>query len=62
MEQVLNIIKNETLTYHQQILQLAAQAENSLDVLKIDDDTKKLIDAEIICTMFVDDKLVFHFL
>lgn len=52
MEQVLNIIKNETLTYHQQILQLAGQAESTLEVLKIDDDTKKLIDEEIICTMF----------
>ena len=52
MEQVLNIIKNETLTYNQQVLQLAGQAENTLNVLKIDEETKKLLDAEIICTMF----------
>ncbi|MGL5693532.1 MAG: YjjI family glycine radical enzyme [Peptostreptococcaceae bacterium] len=52
MEQVLNIIKNETLTYHQQVLQLAGQAESTLNVLKIDEETQKLLDAEIICTMF----------
>lgn len=52
MEQVLNIIKNETLTYHQQILQLAGQAESTLNVLKIDEETKQLLNEEIICTMF----------
>ena len=52
MEQVLNIIKNETLTYNQQVLQLAGQAEITLNVLNIDEETKKLLDAEIICTMF----------
>ena len=52
MEQVLNIIKNETLTYNQQVLQLAGQAESTLNVLNIDEETKKLLDAEIICTMF----------
>ena len=40
MEQVLNIIKNETLTYNQQILQLAGQAESTLNVLNIDDSDK----------------------
>ena len=35
MEQVLNIIKNETLTYNQQVLQLAGQAESTLNVLNI---------------------------
>lgn len=52
MEQVLSIIKNESLTYNQQVLQLAGQAESTLDVLNIDEDTKKLIDENIICTMF----------
>ena len=52
MEQVLNIIKNETLTYNQQILQLAGQAESTLNVLNIDEETKNLLDKEIICTMF----------
>ncbi|MGL5379109.1 YjjI family glycine radical enzyme [Clostridium sp.] len=52
MDEVLNIIKNETLTYHQQILQLAGRAESTLNVLEIDEMTKKLIDDEIICTMF----------
>lgn len=52
MEQVLNIIKNETLTYSQQVLQLAGQAEGTLDVLKVDDETKKLIDEGVICTMY----------
>lgn len=40
MEQVLNIIKNETLTYNQQVLQLAGQAESTLNVLNIDEETK----------------------
>ena len=52
MEQVLNIIKNETLTYNQQVLQLAGQAESTLNVLNIDEETKPLFDSEIICTMF----------
>ncbi len=52
MEQVLNIIKNETLTYSQQVLQLAGQAESTLNVLNIDEETKPLLDSGIICTMF----------
>ena len=52
MNQVLEIIKNETLTYNQQVLQLAGYAGNSIEVFNIDEDTKKLLDAEIICTMF----------
>ena len=43
MKEVLDIIKNETLTYNQQVLQLAAQAENMLNVLNIDDETKELL-------------------
>lgn len=52
MNQVLEIIKNETLTYNQQVLQLAGYAGNSIEVFNIDEETKKLLDAEIICTMF----------
>ncbi|MGL6106214.1 YjjI family glycine radical enzyme [Romboutsia sp.] len=52
MQQVLDIIKNETLTYNQQVLQLAGQAESTLNVLDIDEDTKKLLDENIICGMF----------
>ncbi len=52
MKQVLSIIKDETLTYNQQVLQLASQAQNTLNVLNIDEETKVLLDKEIICTMF----------
>ena len=52
MNQVLEIIKNETLTYNKQLLQLAGYAGNSIEVFDIDEETKKLLDAEIICTMF----------
>lgn len=52
MEQVLDIIKNESLTYNQQVLQLAGQAESTLDVLNIDEETQKLLDENVICTMF----------
>lgn len=52
MNAVLDIIKNETLTYNQQILQLAAQAENTLDVLNINEETKALLDRNIIHDMF----------
>ena len=45
MNQVLEIIKNETLTYNQQVLQLAGYAGNSIEVFNIDEDTKKLLDA-----------------
>ena len=52
MQQVLNIIKDETLNYKQQVLQLAYEAENTLDVLKIDEETKELLNRNIICSMF----------
>ncbi len=52
MSTILDIIKNETLTYNQQVLQLAGQAESTLDVLNIEEETKKYMDKDIICTMF----------
>ena len=41
-----------SLTYHQQIKDLAAYAESTIEVLNIDDETKKLIDEGCICTLF----------
>ncbi|WP_195939133.1 YjjI family glycine radical enzyme [Romboutsia sp. 1001713B170131_170501_G6] len=52
MNQALNIIKNETLTYNQQVLQLAGQGESTLNVLNVDEETKPLLEKNIICTMF----------
>ncbi len=52
MSQVLDIIKNETLTYNQQVLQLAGQAESTLNVLNIEEETKAYMEKDIICTMF----------
>ena len=52
MNQVLEIIKNETLTYNQQLVQLAGYAGNTIEVFNLDEDTKKLLNEQIICTMF----------
>ena len=52
MNQVLEIIKNETLTYNQQLLPIAGYAGNSIEVFSIDEETQKLLDAEIKSTMF----------
>lgn len=52
MEQVLDIIKDTTLNYKQQVLRLAGEAENTLNVLNIDEETKDLLDKNIICNMF----------
>ncbi len=52
MNQVLDIIKNTSLTYHQQLKELAVYGENTLDVLQIDQETKKLIEDGIICSLF----------
>ena len=52
MNRVLEILKDKSLTYHQQIKDLAAYAESTIEVLNIDDETKKLIDEGCICTLF----------
>ena len=52
MERVLEILKDKTLTYNQQLKGLASYAENSIEVLNIDYETKKLIDEGCICTLF----------
>lgn len=52
MEGALKIIKDESLTYHQKLLSLAQFAENTLDVLKIDDKINDLRDKKIICDLY----------
>lgn len=52
MDNILEIIKNGTLTYEQKVLTLARAAENSIDVLNIKKDTQKLRDEGIICDLF----------
>ena len=51
MEAALRTIKDQTLTYHQQLIGLAGAAESTLNVLNIDTETRKLIEDNIICTL-----------
>lgn len=52
MNEILEIIKNGQLTYEQQVLALAREAENTLSVLNIDEATQKLREDGIICDLF----------
>lgn len=52
MNNILEIIKNRTLTYEQKVLTLARAAEDSIDVLNIKRDTQMLRDEGIICDLF----------
>ena len=52
MNRVLEIIKDESLTYHQQVKYLAGFAESVVEPLNVDVETKELIDSEVICTLF----------
>lgn len=52
MNRVLEILKDESLTYNQQLKGLAAYAENTIEVLNVDDETKRLIEEDCICTLF----------
>ncbi|MBW9149807.1 YjjI family glycine radical enzyme [Clostridium sp. CM028] len=52
MNNILEIIKNGTLTYEQKVLTLARAAEDSIDVLNIRRDTQMLRDEGIICDLF----------
>mgnify|MGYP001562232025 CR=1 FL=1 len=52
MNNILEIIKNGTLTYEQKVLTLARAAEDSIDVLNIRRDTQILRDEGIICDLF----------
>lgn len=55
MDNVLNIIKDRTLTYHQKVINLAQAAVDSLDVLKLPKETKEYMDAGIVCGLFEGD-------
>ncbi|MCY6369511.1 YjjI family glycine radical enzyme [Clostridium ganghwense] len=51
MNNILNIIKNQTLTYEQKVLSLARAAEDSLNVLNISKEAQEYRDAGIICDL-----------
>lgn len=52
MSNVLEIIKDKTLTYSQKVLTLARHAEDSIDVLNIDKDIEAYREEGIICDLF----------
>ncbi|MCP4151026.1 MAG: DUF3029 family protein, partial [bacterium] len=52
MESIKNIITNRQLTFEQKVIQLAREAENSLDVLEIDEEIKDYMRKNIICDLF----------
>ncbi|EQB86000.1 hypothetical protein M918_16490 [Clostridium sp. BL8] len=49
--EILNIIKDKTLTYEMKVLSLARVAENSLDVLNMDDKIKSYREEGLICDL-----------
>ena len=51
MYKILDIVKDPILTYEQKVLTLARAAENSLDILNVSDETKKLQEKGIICDL-----------
>lgn len=52
MSEILQIIKDKTLTYEQRIISLAKAAENTLEVLNLSESFIQLKEQEIICDMF----------
>jgi len=52
MGNILEVVKDKQLTFEQKVIQLAREAENTLDVLKIDSKVQKYIDKEIINDLF----------
>lgn len=52
MSQTLKIIKDRTLTYHQQVFSLAREAENAISPMNMSDDLLKMKDEGIICDLF----------
>lgn len=52
MNELLEIIKDSSLTYDQRVLELARYAENQLNVLEINEETKSLIDKGVICDLY----------
>lgn len=55
MDNVLNIIKDRTLTYHQKVINLAQAAVDSLDVIKLPKETKEYMEEGIVCGLFEGD-------
>lgn len=51
MSNILDIIKNKTLTYEQKVLSLARESENSLNVLNLPSDIQELRDDGTICDL-----------
>ncbi|MDC7235459.1 MAG: YjjI family glycine radical enzyme [Spirochaetales bacterium] len=52
MSQTLDIIKDKTLTYHQQVFNLAREAENSVSPLMVSDRLLRLKEEGVICDLF----------
>jgi len=52
MNQVLEIVKDAKLTYHQKVVSLARAAENSIQVLNISEEINRLRREGIICDLF----------
>ncbi|MCP4215122.1 MAG: YjjI family glycine radical enzyme [bacterium] len=52
MENVLDTIKNRQLTFEQKVIQLARQAENSLEVLDITPEITEYMNKGIICDLY----------
>lgn len=52
MTDVLEVIKDSSLTYQQRMVALAAQAENSLDVLQLSDEIEAYRTSGVICDLF----------
>jgi len=51
MNEILEIIKDEQLSFEQRVYSLARYAENSLDVLNLDEGIKEWMDKDIICDL-----------
>lgn len=51
MDKILQTIKNKQLTFEQKVIELSHHAENSLNVLKIDEEIKYFFDKKIICDL-----------
>ena len=52
MNNILNIIKDKTLTYEQKVLGLARAAENSINVMNISKEAQEYREEGIICDLF----------
>lgn len=52
MSQILNIIKDKSLTYHQQVFNLAREAENAISPMAIDANLLQMKEAGVICDLF----------